>query len=96
MQTILCMNAKGGCGKTTIATNLASWYATRGEQVALADFDPQQSAVDWAADRPTDAPPVPTVAAFEEGLRTVPSVSCSSSLSRLMKSSPVRIRPALP
>jgi chromosome partitioning protein len=47
MRTIMLMNAKGGCGKTTIATNLATWYADEGKQVALADFDPQQSTIDW-------------------------------------------------
>ena len=47
MQTILCMNAKGGCGKTTIATNLATWYADEGQRVAIMDFDPQRSSIDW-------------------------------------------------
>ena len=47
MRTIMLMNAKGGCGKTTIATNLATWYADEGKQVALADFDPQKSSLDW-------------------------------------------------
>jgi chromosome partitioning protein len=72
MRHILVMNPKGGCGKSTIATNLASWYATRGRQVALADFDPQRSSLDWAGMRPADAPPVAGVAGFEEGLRSVP------------------------
>ena len=47
MRTIMCMNAKGGCGKTTIATNLATWYADDGAKVALADFDPQRCSLDW-------------------------------------------------
>ena len=51
MQTILCMNAKGGCGKTTIATNLSTWYADEGSSVALMDFDPQRSSIDWLAAR---------------------------------------------
>ena len=51
MRTILCMNPKGGCGKTTIATNLATWYADDGKQVALMDFDPQHSSIDWLAAR---------------------------------------------
>jgi chromosome partitioning protein len=72
MRHILVMNPKGGCGKSTIATNLASWYATRGKHVALADFDPQRSSVDWVGLRPEDAPRVVGVQAFEDGLRAVP------------------------
>jgi chromosome partitioning protein len=51
MQSILCMNAKGGCGKTTIATNLATWFADDGQTVAIMDFDPQNSSLDWLAAR---------------------------------------------
>jgi chromosome partitioning protein len=47
MRTIMLMNAKGGCGKTTLATNLATWYADEGMKVALADYDPQRSSLDW-------------------------------------------------
>ena len=47
MRTIMIMNAKGGCGKTTLATNLACWFADQDGKVALADFDPQASSLDW-------------------------------------------------
>ena len=64
MQTILCMNAKGGCGKTTIATNLATWYADDGQQVAVVDLDPQRSSVDWLEAR-NDYEGVPTISAVD-------------------------------
>lgn len=52
MLRIIIMNAKGGCGKTTVATNLASYYAHQGVGTALFDYDPQGSALRWAAQRP--------------------------------------------
>jgi len=58
MRTILVVNAKGGCGKTTIATNLASAYAVNGAKTILADFDPQQSALEWLAQRPDWRDPI--------------------------------------
>lgn len=47
MRTILLMNSKGGCGKTTLATNIATWFADDGAKVAIADYDPQSSSLDW-------------------------------------------------
>ncbi|MGB1220472.1 MAG: AAA family ATPase [Alcanivoracaceae bacterium] len=49
--TVLIANAKGGCGKTTLATNLASGYAARHWPVSLLDMDPQQSADLWLQQR---------------------------------------------
>lgn len=72
MRTIMFLNAKGGCGKSTLATNLASYYARQGQTVALADFDPQGSSMDWLKARPDDAPKIHGVPAWNEGLRHVP------------------------
>ena len=69
MRTILVLNSKGGSGKTTIATNLAGYYADRGTSVALADFDPQGSSIDWLAARGADRPAIRSVEAFHAGAR---------------------------
>lgn len=72
MRHIMVLNAKGGCGKSTIATNIAAYFADQGASVALADYDPQRSSLDWLARRPADRPQIAGLAAYEEGLRHVP------------------------
>ena len=52
MRTIIVLNPKGGCGKSTIATNIASYFAIKGKKVTLADCDPQGSSKDWLSVRP--------------------------------------------
>jgi chromosome partitioning protein len=52
MQKILVINSKGGCGKTTVATNLASYFASHDLSAALLDFDPQGSSTRWLKLRP--------------------------------------------
>ena len=52
MSSIMVINAKGGSGKTTISTNLASYYASSGFKVTLVDLDPQGSASKWLSLRP--------------------------------------------
>ena len=58
MKTILVANSKGGCGKSTLATNLASYYALWNVPVALVDYDPQHSSLDWLALRSEDLKPI--------------------------------------
>ena len=56
MRSILVVNPKGGTGKTTIATNLAGFFAAQGKRVVLADMDRQQSAANWLMRRPENVP----------------------------------------
>lgn len=58
MNATLVVNGKGGVGKTTITTNLASYFASRGVPTAIADFDPQSSSLNWVKHRPLDAPKI--------------------------------------
>ena len=53
MRTILVLNPKGGSGKSTVATNIASYFSLQGKAVTLADCDPQASSQDWLAVRPS-------------------------------------------
>jgi chromosome partitioning protein len=72
MRHILVINSKGGCGKSTIATSLAAYFASEGYATALADFDPQASALAWLEQRPADYAPITGVPGFESGLKNVP------------------------
>lgn len=58
MIRVLVTNLKGGCGKTTIATNLAGAFAHGGLATALADVDRQQSSLEWLKLRPAEAAPI--------------------------------------
>ena len=65
MLRISVMNTKGGCGKTTVATNLASYCACQGYATALFDYDKQASATRWLKQRKPGRAPIHGVAAFE-------------------------------
>jgi chromosome partitioning protein len=71
MRHIMVLNSKGGCGKSTLATNIAVFFARDGQQVCIADYDAQRSSLDWLAQRPADLPAISGVAAFDDGLRNV-------------------------
>ena len=58
MQSTLVINAKGGVGKTTIATNVASYFASRELGTTIADYDPQSSSLNWLSQRSADAPTI--------------------------------------
>lgn len=69
MRHVLVLNAKGGSGKTTIATNLASYLAQQGNKVVLADYDPQASSLAWLDARSPAKAPIKSVAGFKEPAR---------------------------
>ncbi len=55
LRTVLVTNIKGGCGKTTLATNLAIAFAAGGLKTVIADADKQRSSLTWCALRPKGA-----------------------------------------
>lgn len=69
MRTILVLNAKGGCGKSTLATNLAGYYASQGGRVLLADFDPQGSSLGWLKARAKNRPAIEGIAGWREPVK---------------------------
>jgi chromosome partitioning protein len=68
MLTTLVASSKGGCGKSTLVTQLASHWAQVGKHAAIVDADRQGSSFRWAALRPDN---VPGVLAFEGGRRSL-------------------------
>jgi chromosome partitioning protein len=58
MPVIVVANPKGGVGKSTLSTNIAGYFASRGHAVMLGDVDRQQSARTWLALRPPTLAPI--------------------------------------
>ncbi len=106
MRQIMVLNAKGGSGKSTIATNLASYYAHQGYEVVLADLDPQSSALAWLETRPGGRAPIRGVDATGKGARLprsadiaildAPAAAHGSALGQLMRRADTFLVPVLP
>lgn len=79
--SILVVNSKGGCGKTTIATNLASYYARLGLPTGLYDCDLQRSSELWLGRRPESAAKVQRLTKWE-------GRSCGQGLARVIIDAP--------
>jgi chromosome partitioning protein len=60
MPIVVVANPKGGVGKSTLSTNIAGYFASRGHAVMLGDVDRQQSSRLWLGLRPPAARPIAT------------------------------------
>jgi len=73
LKRIVVLNPKGGCGKTTLATNLASYYSLNGPMPAVMDCDPQGSTMSWLDRRDTSRPPIHGIAAYKKTMQATRS-----------------------
>ncbi len=73
LNKIVILNPKGGCGKTTLATNLASLYALRGPMPAIMDCDQQGSTMSWLSKRPPSSAPIHGIAAYKRTMQATRS-----------------------
>jgi chromosome partitioning protein len=73
LNKIVILNPKGGCGKSTIATNIAACFAVRSTPPAIMDFDPQGSTLAWLERRPDNLPPIHGIAAFKKSMQATRS-----------------------
>src|SRR5690606_689376 len=73
MQQIVLLNPIGGSGKTTIATNLASYFAVAGLRPTLMDRDAQGSSTRWLSKRAKGQIPVHGIAGYERNPRVTRS-----------------------
>ena len=79
MPIIAVLNPKGGCGKTTVSTNVARCLHDRGHKTLLVDSDPQGSASDWHAAREDN--PLPFLAyGRPENFKALPGIAAPYDL----------------
>lgn len=107
MRTIMTLNSKGGCGKSTLATNLATFFAGAGNEVMLADCDPQGSSMSWLKARQQyEAPAIQGYNAAKQGMRMpktadvciidAPAAVHGADLAALAKHADTLLIPVLP
>jgi chromosome partitioning protein len=80
LHKIVVMNPKGGCGKTTLATNLAGWFALRGPPPTLVDCDPHGFCTRWVESRAPHHPKIHARAASRLTARSTLDVHPDSSV----------------
>ena len=73
LNKIVILNPKGGCGKSTLVTNLAAHFARSGAMPAVMDYDPQGSTTAWLERRSADLPPIHGIAAYKKSMQATRS-----------------------
>lgn len=73
LHKIVILNPKGGCGKTTLATNLASYYALRGPPPTLIDNDPNGYTMRWLEKRPRNRREIHGIATYKSSMHATRS-----------------------
>ena len=107
MRHIMVINAKGGSGKTTLATNLASYYATQNKKVTILDYDPQGSSLAWLAERSAAKHPIQGIAGFKRNpekpkrdtdivIIDAPAAAHGADLTKLVRKAQSILIPILP
>ena len=108
MLKILVASSKGGCGKTTIATNLAAYYALDGKNTVLVDTDRQGSSQRWCEKRVGYGAAVLPIAGVRQGWETrippdaqrvvvdAPAAIRASELAELLDDAQALLIPVLP
>lgn len=92
---IVVLNTKGGCGKTTLSTNLAGYYASHDYNTAILDMDPQNSSLRWLANRDRKRPAVTGIQGNERGSRVTRSfqLRIPPDTERLIVDTPAGLEP---
>ena len=107
MRHIMVINAKGGSGKTTIATNLASYFASQNKDVAIIDYDPQGSSLAWLDARSPAKQPIRGIAGYKRNpekpsrktdivILDVPAAVHGGELTKLVRKAQTILVPVLP
>lgn len=95
MQKIVVLNPKGGSGKTTIATNLASYFAVAGLRPTLMDMDAQGSSTHWLSKRAKEQALIHGIAGYERNTGVTRSFATRLPLDtqRLVVDTPAAVEP---
>jgi len=91
LNKIVVLNPKGGCGKTTLSTNLASYYANNGPIPTVMDCDPQGSTMAWIERRAVHLPPIHGIAGYKNSMNATRTLQLPQETRRLIIDSPAAL-----